>query len=282
MSSFPNSPKLIKGGLVLVDADTAKVLSVISLQYNSDSLTRTLQVQTTGGEAGDRIEAMRFKGPAVETFKLEADIDADRPARVPRPEPERRQFGIAAAARGARVAGAAERGAACGGRPRSRARARWRSRRCSRRSRCSCGARTASCRCKVTDFSITEEAFDPSLNPIRAKVSLGLRVLSIDDLGFSTKGGSLFMAYLQSKEQLAEEGAVGELRGPGHRRNRLMDPVQAFLQANALTPPAFPPTSRYYGIADVAADVQADGRTVVPTCSGASCRRRRTSRRCRA
>ena len=39
---------------------------------------------------------------------------------------------------------------------------------------------------RVTDFSITEEAFDPSLNPIRAKVSLGLRVLSIDDLGFST------------------------------------------------------------------------------------------------
>jgi hypothetical protein len=56
---------------------------------------------------------------------------------------------------------------------------------------------------KITEFSITEEAFDPSLNPIRAKVSLGLRVMSTDDLGFSSKGGSLFMAYLQSKEQLA-------------------------------------------------------------------------------
>ena len=56
---------------------------------------------------------------------------------------------------------------------------------------------------KVTDFSITEEAFDPSLNPIRAKVSLSLRVLSTDDLGFSSKAGSLFMAYLQTKEQLA-------------------------------------------------------------------------------
>ena len=30
---------------------------------------------------------------------------------------------------------------------------------------------------RVTDFSVTEEAFDPALNPIRAKVSLGLRVL---------------------------------------------------------------------------------------------------------
>jgi hypothetical protein len=41
-----------------------------------------------------------------------------------------------------------------------------------------------------------------------------------------------------------------------------MDPVQAFLQANALTPPAFAPTSRYYGIA-TAQLTQSDGRVVV-------------------
>ena len=41
-----------------------------------------------------------------------------------------------------------------------------------------------------------------------------------------------------------------------------MDPVQLFLQANALVPPAFPSTSRYYGIA-TSQLVQADGRTVV-------------------
>jgi hypothetical protein len=41
-----------------------------------------------------------------------------------------------------------------------------------------------------------------------------------------------------------------------------MDPVQAFLQANALTPPAFAPTSRYHGIA-TAQLTQPDGRTVV-------------------
>jgi hypothetical protein len=40
-----------------------------------------------------------------------------------------------------------------------------------------------------------------------------------------------------------------------------MDPVQVFLQANALTPPAFAPTSRYYGIA-IAQRVEANGRTV--------------------
>ena len=58
---------------------------------------------------------------------------------------------------------------------------------------------------RITDLSVTEEAFDPSLNPIRAKVSLSMRVLSVDDLGFDTKGGSLFMIYQQQKEQLAKQ-----------------------------------------------------------------------------
>jgi hypothetical protein len=62
---------------------------------------------------------------------------------------------------------------------------------------------------RVTDLSITEEAFDPALNPIRAKVSLGLRVLSVDDLGFAHKGGSLFMAYLRTKESLATKAQPG-------------------------------------------------------------------------
>lgn len=62
---------------------------------------------------------------------------------------------------------------------------------------------------RVTDFSVTEEAFDPSLNPIRAKVSIGLRVLSVDDLGFAHKGGGLFMSYLQAKERLAGKAQAG-------------------------------------------------------------------------
>jgi hypothetical protein len=60
---------------------------------------------------------------------------------------------------------------------------------------------------RLTDFSITEEAFDPNLNPIRAKVSLGLRVLNVDDLGFDHPGGQMFMTYLSNKEQLASQVA---------------------------------------------------------------------------
>jgi hypothetical protein len=68
---------------------------------------------------------------------------------------------------------------------------------------------------RITDFSVTEEAFDPQLNPIRAKVSLSLRVLSVDDLGFDSKGGSLFMIYQQQKERLASQGAAGGLSALG-------------------------------------------------------------------
>ena len=68
---------------------------------------------------------------------------------------------------------------------------------------------------RITELSITEEAFDIELNPLRAKISLGLRVLSIDDLGFDSKGGGLFMSYLQAKEQLAARARAGELSALG-------------------------------------------------------------------
>ena len=64
---------------------------------------------------------------------------------------------------------------------------------------------------RLTDFSITEEAFDPALNPIRAKVSLGMRVLSVNDLGFEHRGSSLFMSYLSTKQALAAQATGGVL-----------------------------------------------------------------------
>ena len=76
MTTFPNSPRLIRGGIVLIDPDTAAVQRVIPLQYNPDTLSRTLQVQAFSGDSTDRAEAMRLKGPPVETIKLDAEIDA--------------------------------------------------------------------------------------------------------------------------------------------------------------------------------------------------------------
>lgn len=205
MSSFPNSPRLVKGGLVLIDPDSAQVKRVIALQYNSDSLTRSLQVRTLG-DGAERSEALRLTGPAIETLKLEAEIDATDQLEFPGQNPGVVEAGIApqlavleslinpsAADLLARKALAAAGTLEIAPMESALALFVW-------------GANRI-VPVRVTEFSITEEAFDPALNPIRAKVSLGLRVLTVDDLGFDHKGGGLFMAYLQGREKLAAKAA---------------------------------------------------------------------------
>ena len=77
MTTFPGSPKLIKGGIVQLDSDSSRVKRVISLQINPETLNRSFQIQgIDGGEGGDRSQALRLKGPPVESYKLEATIDA--------------------------------------------------------------------------------------------------------------------------------------------------------------------------------------------------------------
>src|ERR1051325_9449082 len=76
MSTFPGSPRILKGGIVVLDPQSSAVLRIIPLQYNPDTLTRSFQIKGVGSEGGDRIEALRLKGPPAETIKVEAEIDA--------------------------------------------------------------------------------------------------------------------------------------------------------------------------------------------------------------
>src|SRR3569832_2732096 len=59
----------------MMDPGSGQVLRVISLQYNPDALTRSLLIQAVA-EGAARSEALRMKGPPIETMKLEAEIDA--------------------------------------------------------------------------------------------------------------------------------------------------------------------------------------------------------------
>ena len=214
MSTFPNSPKLLKGGIVLIDAENGRVARIISLQYNPESLTRSLQVQAAGGEGGNRSEAMRFNGPAVETIKLEADIDAADQLEFPDQHRATVEFGIQPQL--ALLESLAH--------PTSAQLIRMNSEASSGTLEISpmeaplmlfVWGKSRVVPVRLTDFSITEEAFDPTLNPIRAKVSIGLRVLSVDDLGFAHRGGSLFMSYLQTKEKLASKAQRGNFSSLG-------------------------------------------------------------------
>jgi hypothetical protein len=214
MSSFPGSPRLLKGGIVLLDAASGAIIRTISLQYNPDSLTRTLQPKVVGGEGADRSEATRLKGPAVETIKLDAEIDAvdqleagDRQAMEVGIHPQLAALETIVHPTVAQLQGG-DRLADSGTLEIAPMLAPltlfvWSAQRI--------------VPVRVTDLSITEEAFDPNLNPIRAKVSLGMRVLSVDDLGFEQKGGNLYLAYLQSKERLAARAAAGSLAALGLR-----------------------------------------------------------------
>ena len=71
MTAFPGSPRVVKGALVGVDV-FKPLASVIIFQYNPETMTRTLQAQASG-DSGARSEAMRLKGPPVETIKNDAD-----------------------------------------------------------------------------------------------------------------------------------------------------------------------------------------------------------------
>lgn len=213
MTTFPRSPRLLKGGIVLIDPDTSAVQRIIALQYNPNTLTRTLKGQTVGEEGG-RSQALRLKGPPVETYKLDAEIDAADQLEFPKKNNDVIKNGIAPqlAALETIVYPAssqllANNGlAATGTLEIAPAESPltlfvW--------------SKNRVLPVRLTDFSITEEAFDPNLNPLRAKISLGLQVLTVNDLGFDHKGGNIYMAYHQQKEQLASKFKPGVLSALG-------------------------------------------------------------------
>src|ERR1044072_4755773 len=74
MSTFPGSPRIVKGALVGIDI-FSPLPSVVLFQYNPDTVTRTLQAQTAGTE-GARSEVKRLKGAPAETIKLGVEIAA--------------------------------------------------------------------------------------------------------------------------------------------------------------------------------------------------------------
>jgi len=213
MSAFPGSPRVLKGGIVLLDPDQFTLLpnGIIVLQYNPDTLTRSLKIKGAE-EGGDRSEALRLTGPPVETIKLDAEIDATDQLEAgdqntlqyglgpqlsaleamayPTSATLQNNFGLAQhgvleimpmLAPFALFVWSANRIAPV----------------------------------RITELSITEEAFDPALNPLRAKVSLGLRVLTIDDLSFSDRSGSMYMTYQRQKENMAAKFQGGTFSALG-------------------------------------------------------------------
>jgi hypothetical protein len=199
---MPNiSPHLQKGAIITFDPNTGVKLATIMLQYNPDSLTRSLKPQTVGDEP-DRTEILRLKGPPIETLKCDLEIDAtDQLAAA---DPIATNLGIQPQLAllelllypSSTVLNINEILSLLGTieiMPMETALTvfAW--------------SKSRVTPVRITDLSITEEAFDVNLNPIRAKVSLGMRVLSVNDVGFLSPAGAMYMIYQTTKEALAQQ-----------------------------------------------------------------------------
>jgi hypothetical protein len=206
------TPATLKAGLVLLDPITSTIGRVIVMQYTPDTLTRTLQAQGTGTDSGDRSEVLRLKGPAVETLKLDAEIDATDQLEVS--NPATLQSGIFPQLSALETILYPTTATLL-----------------SNHAMASSGvleilpmeqplilfvwSTSRIVPVRITDFSITEEAFDTKLNPIRAKVSISMRVLSVSDLGFDHRGSSIYLAYQRVKETFAKVPSAGTLKDIG-------------------------------------------------------------------
>jgi len=207
--TLTSSPRLIKGALVVMAPGGGAIRNTINVQYNPDQISHTYQVQGVGGDGGgERAQPFRLKGPAVESIKLDVEIDATDQLEFPGNNPNAAQFGIGPqlAVLEALINPSVDELLALAAKSANGTLEilppeaplilfQWGPNRVAP--------------VRVTEFSVTEEAFDPALNPIRAKVSLGLRVLSTDDLGFKHKGGTMFISYLRGREALAAKAKSG-------------------------------------------------------------------------
>lgn len=206
MTTFPGSPRLIKGAIVGIDIFNP-LASVILFQYNPDTLTRTLQAKMSG-EGGDRSEALRLEGAPEETITLDIEIDATD--QLEKAEGTAVSMGIYPQLSAlemliypkSAVVIANTALLATGTIETIQPMAPltlfvWGPKRV--------------LPVRLTNFSIAEEAYDVNLNPIRAKVSLGLRVLSYNDLPLTHPGYYLFLAHQVVKETMATIGSVNNI-----------------------------------------------------------------------
>jgi hypothetical protein len=206
MSPVFSPPRLLKCALVAIDPPDPTP-RVIVFQYNPNTLTRTLepQMQESEGNTGD---PPRFKGAPVETIKMEAEIDAAD--QLERGDPQAGDVGILPQLASLETLIYPKSSQVIANNILMQIGTIeiipsvapltlfiWGKRRIMP--------------VKVTELSVTEDAHHPNLSPIRAKVSLGLRVLSTSDASSDSAIWNLFLSHQVIKESLAAMATTGSL-----------------------------------------------------------------------
>jgi len=212
MASFPRSPRLRKGAIISLDMPSLSP-QVVIFQYNPDTLTRTLTPKTSQSKTG-KAETLRLDGPPEEDIELDIELDATDQLENPDQNPTAVQTGVNTQLAALEMILY----------PKS--------------SSVIANAALAALGTievvppegpftlfvwgpsrvlpvKITKFRISEEAYDTELNPIRAKVSLTMKVLTYVDLQQSHIGYALYLANQISKEIMATVGSVNNMGSIG-------------------------------------------------------------------
>ncbi|MEU3526452.1 hypothetical protein AB0E62_21735 [Streptomyces sp. NPDC038707] len=217
MTRYPDIPRPVRSGLVVMDPDHGTPRRVIVLQFNPDTLERGISPQSAGdsGDAGgggtgsgDRNEALRLKGPAQETWKFTAEIDATDQLEIAAPDGIHPQLAVLEMLVQPTTAQlrAATRLTQQGSIEISPIEMpltlfTWGSKRVMP--------------VRLTELSVNESAFDVNLNPIRASLSIGMKILTVSDLPAGHRGADLYLAHLAQKERLAAAARGAGLGPPG-------------------------------------------------------------------
>ena len=219
MTTFPGAPKLIKGAIVGVDKFNP-LASVIVFQFNPDSMTRSLTprvAENSGtGQQNDRGEVYRLKGPPEETISFKIEIDAaDEDGSI---NPLSYTSGISPTLSALEMLYYPKSALVLGNDVLSNAGMLeiippeapmtlfiWGPQRV--------------LPVRITRLSITEQAFDSLLNPIRAEVDISMTVLSYYDLKMSNPGYSLFMIHQVMKEVQATSNVFNSVQNIGSSLN---------------------------------------------------------------
>lgn len=202
-SYAPTSPKLLKGALAVYESQTpGPAPKIIVFQYNPEQVQRKLEHRAAKAKAGAKEDVLRVEGPPKETITLTIVLHAADQLAEPAQHPNVVDAGLhpalatlemllypttlrvleneALAQKGAVQVKAAEVPLTL---------LVW-------------GASRVA-PVQVESFSVTEEAFDPKLNPIQAKVDLGLKVLTYLELEKNSQGRDAYFTYQREKERLA-------------------------------------------------------------------------------
>jgi hypothetical protein len=219
-SDFPGSPRLLKGALVVFASQKrGPPPTVVAFQYNPEQLSRSLAQRAAppnpSSVGGAREDAFRVLGPPVETINLSVVLDAADGLEQPEQNVEVAVNGLHPALAALELLLYPPSTQVLMNRTLAKAGSVQISPADLPLTLLAWGkARVVPVR--LTSFAVTEEAFDPKLDPIRAKVDLGMQVLTYMELKENTIGFDAYIAYQAQKEVLARmvrPGAAGANRG---------------------------------------------------------------------